>query len=85
MTNLTFNCPKTGHHMEAGFEMDGQTHRRLKILFARVRCPHCGFEHFPQIKRGDGLSVSRAEEDFPSAIDVLMDLLDRCEGDTPAR
>ncbi len=83
MTNLTFNCPKTGQRLEAGFEMDGQTHRRLNILFARVRCPHCGFEHFPQIKRGDGLSVSRAEEDFPSAIDALMEILDHPKRGAP--
>jgi hypothetical protein len=74
MAALTFKCPRTGKEVDPGIEADATTRHRLQILFCRVRCPHCGFEHFPPVKRGAFAEPEHGP--LPSNLTRLLDQLE---------
>jgi hypothetical protein len=42
---IMIRCPRTGHDVSTGIEMDAPDFLRSPVFFARVRCPFCRHEH----------------------------------------
>ena len=38
-------CPRTGHAVSTGIEVDPVVFRQTPVFFSRTRCPHCEHEH----------------------------------------
>lgn len=73
MATLVFQCPRTGKDIDTGIDADGATQRTLDILICRVPCPHCRFDHFPQIRRGEFVAQTWSCEGVPAELDRLLD------------
>jgi hypothetical protein len=79
MATLVFQCPRTGKDIDTGIEADALTKRTLDILICRVPCPHCRFDHFPPIKRGEFLPHDWTCEALPPELTRLLEELEAPE------
>ena len=52
MSVLVFTCPNTKRVIDSGIETDPQSLAEVWLVSVRVRCPHCGDQHEPQVWEG---------------------------------
>ena len=45
MGALIFVCPKSGHEVSTGLEIDPDSYRALPKVLAEIKCPACGLIH----------------------------------------